>query len=166
MSSNGFQERYVEDLGMLLAAAETSGKAFAGYAETATSPELKKMLGDGKEEGEQQIDALRELLRGAGAQAEGTANPVVDTMMATGRKRVDSASGPVLTDLAVIDALRVTLHYYIAAYDMVAIMARNLGLSGEAGGVTAMRGHMDEKDRDYGRLAATMAGTQGVNAGQ
>lgn len=154
MSDQGYQHRYADDLRELLWAAEASGKAFAGYAADATSPELKEMMAAGKSEGEKQIATLQELLQAAGAAAEGRPNAVVAATIAAGRTRVDGASGVALKDLAVIDALRVTLHYYIAAFDMTALLARRLGREDGAGAIGAMRDHMIEKDADYARLAA------------
>ena len=111
MASTSQEAWYMDHLERLFTAAQASGKTFEDYGKIASSPGLKAMMEAGAKDDTGQLDALKTLLGKAGGQPGSKANPLIEAIIADGKKGVDAATNSAIRDAAIVHTLQVTLHY-------------------------------------------------------
>lgn len=149
MADKAFEKWYVEGLPAAVQASEMSEKSSAGFTQTITSPELKRLVEQGSRIAPEHTATLKGLL----AKAGGRPNRAMAGIVEDGKQAAKAAGDPAVKDAAAAAALQTALHYYIATYGTLASVAKHLGRADDAAELARLNDWMKQKNVEYTKLA-------------
>ena len=127
MQIDNIEALYTAAIAKLHNAEQQGLKAYDTLMQKAKSPELRQALQQHRQETEQQIQRLDQILQRSGGQQMQVQDEIVQTIMRENEKMQSMINNDQLTDVSLIAGAQIAEHYEIAAYGTAAAHAKLLG---------------------------------------
>ena len=158
VQDDALKELVTQGLAALKTGGERAAKDVDEIEESATNPDLKAALAEGKKTATQWADRVASAMEEVGASGSND-NPVIDAVYEVSKKARKAASGDDATrDLGIIASGQLALHYWIGAFGTMGNYLGQMGMSDAADAMSRCVDEAREADEAHTTIADQILG--------